>query len=288
MAFMKKDQKEELNNILELILDCKIRVVNYSKKEILLNNNRVLVGKELSSFFTIVKRAKQGHIGLTAKNVDVVYGYDDELKKAIKKQISFLNTRWKNKSPWNKGLTKETDKRLLESSKRMLTNENPSIKYGYSNNTKIKQSITMKRMILEGSFTPNSNNRLCFKKINYNGKNYRSSWEVCFAQINPEYEYETFRLLYNKNNKSTVYIVDFICHTKKIVVEIKPKNIMRKEVNLVKENALKEWCIKNNYEYQWWNEDTFKEKYHLLNLSELPEIVVLRIKGLNNEINKKN
>lgn len=58
----------------------------------------------------------------------------------------------------------------------------------------------------------------------FDNKRYRSSWEALYQYHNQYAEYETLRIQYLLDNKNRVYIVDFIDHINKLVIELNLKN----------------------------------------------------------------
>jgi len=216
------------------------------------------------------------------KNKDkVLLNLDDYYKESGKSRSESLK-KWKDSGgqPWNKGLTKLDDERIMRSSLRMIGENNPIIKYGYGNEAKLKQSNNMKKRILSGQFTPNTNNRLTHFDIEYCGRRYRSSWEVCFHSLFPSYEYETLRIEYTYNDSNHIYIVDFVDHITKNVVEIKPSSIMKKKIMQIKQSALKDWCSENGYIYTHWDENTFKLYSDEINLDLFCEEVKRKLYGI--------
>jgi hypothetical protein len=120
-----------------------------------------------------------------------------------------------------------------------------------------KQSNTMKRLILEGKFTPKSNNSNTYKNLPLNtptGKiNFRSTWEIIFYVFYNDVKYlfyEKLRIPYVYKNENHTYIVDFIDENKKIAYEIKPNFKNEKLINKIKEKELIKWCKINNYQYK--------------------------------------
>lgn len=189
--------------------------------------------------------------------------YDARL--AANAKMRLLHPEWKDKFiskkgriPWNKGVKGPRNsfygKRRTEEEKRKLSEArkgpgNPMYGTHMTEEAKLAKSNMMKQRILNGEFTPNSNNRFTQKNVPYKDKKFRSSWEVLFYALNPDYQYEKLRIKYaGKDSKDHVYIVDFVNHEKKIAVEIKPKELLNKQNNDIKINALKQWCIDNKYE----------------------------------------
>lgn len=135
-----------------------------------------------------------------------------------------------------------------------------------SNETRIKLSNHMKRLIQNGILTPCITDTWTKQRIYYKDKKFRSSWELCFYLLNPHCEYEKVRIPYIKNNgKNGNYIVDFIDSEKKILYEIKPKELFKAdEENYLKEKAAIEWCNKNNHNYELISEVYFKANFKRL------------------------
>lgn len=149
---------------------------------------------------------------------------------------------------WNKGLTKDTHQSLKKLSDERKGSGNPMFGIDYPNSTKKKQSKTMREKILSGEFTPQTNNRNTHWDTIYCGQKYRSSWEALYQYHYPNHEYEKLRIKYLYNGKQSVYIVDFICYTSKVVIEIKPKSITKLNKKFhAKLAALNEWAIKHDF-----------------------------------------
>lgn len=108
-------------------------------------------------------------------------------------------------------------------------------------------SELMRQRILSGEFTPNSNNRNTHWESSCCGKKYRSSWEALYHYFYPEAEYEQLRLTYEIDSVTKIYIVDFIDHTRKVVCEVKPAELLDTPVMRCKLEALCEWGVNNGY-----------------------------------------
>lgn len=150
-------------------------------------------------------------------------------------------------SPWCKDETKYTDKRLQKLSDNRIGTGNPMYGTTLSDESKDKKSKIMKQKILDGSFTPNSNNRNTHWDSSFDNKKFRSSWEAIYYSLHTEAIYESLRIPYNYNNKNYVYIVDFINHNTRAAIEIKPFALLNKDREKSKIVALKQWCYDNNY-----------------------------------------
>lgn len=144
------------------------------------------------------------------------------------------------------------------------------------NRVKNENSIRMKQKIKDGEFTPCSTNSWCHSryKIKFIQNNklvtkfLRSSWEVIFQLLNPNLLYEKLRVQYiGKDNKLHNYIVDFIDIDNKIVYEVKPDSCKEVRDNILKNNALINWCKQNNYEMHYIDENYFQK--HIFNVSLL-------------------
>jgi len=177
----------------------------------------------------------------------------------------------KGRKPWSKGLTKYTSKSLAKMSKKLskhnknndpriakqtyenkMGQNNPMSRTKYkkdrSNMNKLKSNI-MKKLILEGKFTPKSENRLCHSKLEYKGKKYRSSWEIVFHYLNPNMLYEKIRIPYKlKNGEEHIYISDFYDETTNTIYEIKPDKIYK---DLSDKMEAIETSIKQNTNYNY-------------------------------------
>lgn len=176
---------------------------------------------------------------------------------------SYLTTYRKEHSAWNKGLkrkngihgwcygkNKDNDERLMKLSLARMGDNNPS---SYKNRPDRsldikKQSETMKQKILEGTYTPNTENRLCHKLFVYDNKKFRSSWEVIFYYFHKDFEYETKRIKYILNNEEHIYISDFYDPITNTIYEIKPDRMM---YNIQKEKyeVIKNECINQGYNF---------------------------------------
>ena len=125
-----------------------------------------------------------------------------------------------------------------------------------------EQSIIMKRKILNGEFTPcvtNSwANSRCKLKIEGSIFKFRSTWEAMFWLIT-KHEYEKIRIPYiNEKGDNSSYIVDFVDEKNRILYEIKPMSLKDNYRNKLKEKYAIEWCLKNNYRYEFVTEKFFK------------------------------
>lgn len=194
-------------------------------------------------------------------------------RKSTKKRIAWNKGKKLHYDTWSKGKTKYDHPSLMKMSEDRKGELNPY--HSMSEESKIKMaekvSASMKLAIKEGRFTPKTENRLyrTTSKLIYNNKSYRSSWELGFQLLYPEFNHEKFRLEYflETENTNKIYIVDFINYDTKEVVEVKPLNLFNQDKNIIKENALIEWCKLNGYTYKRFTDiDMSINKNKLLNL----------------------
>ena len=124
---------------------------------------------------------------------------------------------------------------------------NPMYGRTHSEESKRKQSLRIKTLIQDGKFTPNSNNRQTHYDVTFNGVKYRSSWEALYHSYNPQAKYEELRISYTHDNEERIYIVDFVDHQKKLVVEVKPREMAKDKVFKAKWERLVDWAKNNGY-----------------------------------------
>jgi hypothetical protein len=168
---------------------------------------------------------------------------------------------------WNKGLTKNTNESLKILSQNRMGSGNPCFGKKYSEDHKKVLSELVKKRILDGKFTPYVTNSWCHSrirtKINNKIIHHRSSWESVFHILNPTLYYEKIRIKYiSQDNKTRIYITDFVDDDKKIIYEIKP-NSNRNDISvLIKEEAAMDWCKVNGYSYIYIDDSYFKKNYN--------------------------
>jgi hypothetical protein len=142
------------------------------------------------------------------------------------------------------------------------------------------QSKIIKDRIKNGEWTPNIHNRWTRwdAKITIGNitKKFRSSWEACFWFCNQSFEYEKIRV----HNKNSVVITDFVDEKNKIIYEIKPKALYRKEKNKI--NAIIKWCQLNGYSFFWLNEHNimkYIDKQKFVDSVNEPQLIKM-LKGI--------
>lgn len=278
----------------------RIRIDYMTTYYILLNSGYEIEGKkEKYKFF---KRIKNNY----KYNIDDIYAYDRfpyHIKKRIlsnagKKcqkiyghKIKNNNLNQKGGVPWNKGIknsingwckgkNKNNDYRLKRLSVYRTGIGNPMYGKRHSEEHKNKKSNHMKKLIENGNFTPNIHNSRTHMKTEVGGKKFRSSWEAAFYTMFPYYNYEELRIKYTIDDKEKIYIVDFISHDDKIAIEIKPSTIKKDKKFLLKENALKEWCNNNDYEYKLLTEEFFINNWEKIDFSRIDEKSVKNLKKM--------
>jgi hypothetical protein len=161
-------------------------------------------------------------------------------KKISKSKKSFYASK--------KGIktAKENGKKISKSLKKFHETEEGQL--ARKKSSEINSKI-MRQRIISGTFTPNSNNRNTHWDAYYNGKRYRSSWEALYQYFDPDAEYETLRIPYFFENKEYIYIIDFVNHKIKIVVEVKPKELLNDKKIQAKVDAAKKWCFEHDYQF---------------------------------------
>lgn len=282
--------KDKLNKIIKKY--AKIQVIEVSSQHIVLNN-----GVEITDS-SEVRKFKRRTINLQIeflKRFDHIYSGDEELSKnaskearsasavkggkqvqkkykdVIKKNLN-TGTPWNkgkkgSQVSWSKGLTKETDTRIFtHRSKGRTGDRNPMYGKKLTDNHKQKISKSVTEKIQSGQFTPNSNNRNTHWESTLDGKKFRSSWEAVCQYLYPGAEYERLRVPYICDTKRRIYIIDFIDHTHKLVIEVKPKEFQTGRIYHAKIAAAKDWCWKNGYEFRLFDRDdvrtTIIPEYH--------------------------
>jgi len=189
--------------------------------------------------------------------------------------------------PWNKGtkgnypysttVTAETKQKISQAN---IGSKNGMYGTVMSAEDKLHRSNIMKEKILNGTFTPNSNNRNTHWDAFYKNKKYRSSWEALYQYFDKDAEYETIRIPYVYNNKEHIYIVDFVNHDIKTLIEVKPEELMYDEKTKAKINAAKEWCTTNGYTVIIANKEYFINKKFPTNLDNFDENTQNKIRKL--------
>lgn len=146
-----------------------------------------------------------------------------------------------------------------------------------------KLSIIMKNKILDGTFTPKTENYKIFGMIEFRHKDeirkVRSLWELMFWIENEDLKYEKVRLKYFDplEQRERIYITDFYDATNNKIIEVKPKKYQDSRYH-----SKKQACIDNGFEFEVVDETYFsKFKHDPVMLRKLEECVINydKIKG---------
>jgi hypothetical protein len=152
-----------------------------------------------------------------------------------------------------------------------------------------KISVIIKKMIADGTFTPNITNTFTHwdaaVKVGKMKKRFRSSWEACFWLSNQHLDYETIRIPHiTEFGISKTYIGDFFDNKKKLLYEIKPKSFFIKYKH--KMDSIIEYCSKNGLKFIWINEfnilDYISKDACSKNINQYQKL----LKGIPNEVIK--
>ena len=260
---------ERFNNILKEH-NQHLQAEKITGKEVVLSNGLVLTSER--EVRLCKKRVFNGD-KVWKENFDRLYSVDEEQRKPIEKECKSLisvkggiNCQKKHKekikmnlnkgTPWNKGMKGNYPYSYpcSESTKKKIGDANRGEKNGmfgkkHSMAYKQEQSQRMRNLILTGKFTTNSNNRNTHWDSFYQSKKYRSSWEALYQYFDKEAEYEKLRIPYIFENKDYVYIIDFVNHKTKTLVEVKPHELLGDTKTQAKISAAKEWCSDNGYNF---------------------------------------
>lgn len=271
-VFMRYEKlKEKINKMLE-DYNQTIRVEEISSDMVLLSNGLLI--NDLKEVTKFKNRANKSSDDLKS-NWDDLYSLNENVRKETKRKLDYIkssnagkkaqrnygdkirkNLNTDGKGPWNKDLkgnypykpkfTEETRRKISLSKK---GKKNAMYGRRHSDEYKREASERVKQKILSGEFTPNSNNKNTHWQSTYNGKSYRSSWEALYQYFDPNADYEAIRIPYEYNDKTYVYIVDFINTYDNLLIEVKPKSFLNDEKTRAKIDAAKKWCQKHGYTF---------------------------------------
>lgn len=289
-------------------LNCKLqeyeqttRVIELGSTYIVLDNGCKLEHNERLKF---IRRIFNKKTNLWVKNIDSILSGDITVQ-AIKSKLASnggfaVQKQHKDKIkqnlntglPWNKGLTNLPGRPLSDESKLKISIANSGDKNGMfgvkmSDEKKKEKSELMKQLILNGKFTPNSNNRNTHWTSEFDGKKYRSSWEALYQYINPIAKYETLRIEYELNDIIQIYIVDFIDEVNRVLVEVKPKQLCSGDKFEAKMKALTNWANENLYTILMVDKDWILSQSIYIDYSRFDLQTAQKIRKLY-EIDKKN
>jgi len=193
----------------------------------------------------------------------------------IEKKMKGLKSLWADKERLNK-----RNKKIGSSNKIKMLEYHKNETSEHKNNRTQKQSHTMKKLIGDGKFTPNINNVYNGNVIIYDGKKYRSSWDLLFHLINPDIEYEKTLIKYvsSKDGEFHTYIVDFTDDKNKILYEIKPSGRQFDIKNIDKFKYADLWCKENGYVFIIIDEFYLKENTTMDIFLKVPKDIQRRLK----------
>ena len=287
---------DKINNILSSHQQ-KIRIVDWTGSTIILSDGQSLTRSDRSRF---IRRITSDKTDLWAKNTDNLLSglrTEKEIKSALSR-IGGLSCQQKHGDkiklnlntgvPWSKGLKGNYPYKFGPRSQKVkdkISEKNSGAGNGMygvrlSDADKQKKSVTMKKKILSGEFTPNSNNRNTHWDAELDGIRYRSSWEALYKYINPVAEYEVLRLEYLFETVTRIYIVDFVDHANKIVVEIKPKELCVGPRFEAKIKALRTWAKGNSYTALLVDQEWLLKNKVEVDYSRFNNIATIKIKKL--------
>lgn len=280
------------------------RIITMTPSTVILNTGHCFVENDAKKF---IRRIMNLKVEDWVKNIDLLLSggiSEDKIKhisfaiggKACqKKHGEKIKLNLNNGQPWNKGTKGQRigmhSPRSIEV-KQKISEKNKGSRngrYGYifSDEEKLEKSMHMKELILNGKFTPKSNNRNTHWESILDGVPYRSSWEALYKYINQNATYEKLRLSYNYSGRSKIYIVDFIDYVSKAVIEVKPKELCVGIKFAAKLDALTEWAKRHSYEVLIIDQKWFQKQTVKLDYSRFDEKTAYKIRKFY-EIEKKN
>lgn len=286
---------EKINNRLQEFLQ-NTRIIDASTNSLTLDSGAVLTGADARKFYRRI----------TGKTLEWVKNVDNLLsgtitEKDIKSKVASIggfavqmkygkdiSRRLNNGIPWNVGskgqrigtLGPRTEEVKAKISKKNSGSGNGMFGVKMSEADKQQRSHIMKQKILSGEFTPNSNNRNTHWNSYFDGKKYRSSWEALYQYSNKLAEYEKLRIEYEFEGISRIYIVDFVDHTQKIVVEVKPAELCSGLKYFAKKESLDKWASANGYTVIIATEEWLRCNIVVTDYSKFDERTVFKIKAL--------
>lgn len=279
---------EKFNKILKEHFQ-KLQAIKITGKEIVLSNGLNLISPQ---DIRLCKRRVMNGDKVWKEYFDEIYSLDKNQRDNAEKKCRSLTSvkggitcqkKYKekiklnlnNNNPWNKGMkgnypysypcSEETKQKISKSN---YGDKNGMFGKKLSVGQKYMKSQKMKELILSGQFTPNSNNRNTHWDSFYKHKKYRSSWEALYQYFDNEAEYETLRITYNFDNNDYIYIIDFVNHKTKTVVEVKPIELINDKKTQAKISAAQKWCNNNKYTFILADKNYFLSLSMPTNLTE--------------------
>lgn len=130
-----------------------------------------------------------------------------------------------------------------------------------------KSSISIKKIIEEGRFTPPITNTWTHwdSKIKFEDGTFikfRSSWEACFYYSNRHMVYETIRV----RGENKTYVSDFFDESTNTMYELKPRN--RYNIEIDKMTCLQNYCKETGIKFIWINESNILDYIDVDKLSK--------------------
>ena len=305
MRITKLDIINRLNSLLEQFGQT-TRIISLSNNEILLADGTKIISESSVRKFT--RRISNVKHTIWVENTDKLLANsitEAEIKsklfaiggKAVQaKYGALIRNNLNTGTPWNKNTKGNYLYSHLQSelTRKKIGKKNSGPANGMfgtnmSAEEKTKKSEHMKQLILDGKFTPNSNNRNTHWDASFDGTKFRSSWEALYAYLNETAEYETLRIPYTLHNTEFVYIVDFVDHSEKRVIEVKPRELCVGEKFEAKMRALAMWAAAGGYSVVIADRLYLQEqcKNTIIDYSKFDNKTATKIKALN-EISKKN
>jgi hypothetical protein len=279
-------------------------IISYSSNSIALSNGTILNDKEKSRF---VERVKNIRTNLWVKNIDNLLSgkiTEKEIRSELasiggksvqKKYGNIIKQNLNTGKSWNAGTKGQRIGTLGPRDQKVkdkISEKNSGTRNGMygtkmSEVDKKLRSNLMKKKILSGEFTPNSNNRNTHWDSTFNGAKYRSSWEALYQCINPIANYEKLRIEYTFGGDAKIYIVDFVDHINKQVIEVKPTELCTGEKFQAKMLALSKWATTHNYTIIMVDKQWLQSQPVEIDYTKFDGHTAKKIKTLY-EINKKN
>lgn len=261
-----------------------------------LNNGKEMTSDDRRNFLRRVRTTKHDY---WIERIDRIYGNNEEdaeiavaeVKSAAasiggkgvwEQHRESLISQWQGREPPNKG--KKMNPELLTRMRKIWTDpeyrkkcseikkgdKNPMYGKSHSEEYCAESSRRMKNKILKGEFTPNSNNRNTHWDAEYLGRKYRSSWEALYHAFDPEAKYEEVRIPYCFEGKERIYIVDFVNHYSRKLVEVKPRELAYDKLTQAKFEAARKWALDRGYDFVLADQGWLAEK-PMPNLSDFDQ-----------------
>jgi hypothetical protein len=281
-----------------------LRVTQWSGNSVTLSNGTMFIGNERGR---LSRRLFNKKTDLWLKKFDELYLHETFTVSQVKSRLAaeggkeaqrlsgdIIRNNLNTGIPWNKDLKGNypysypcSDGAKEKISEANSGEKNGRYGYVYSDEEISRMSETMSLKILSGEFTPNTNNRNTHWDTMYLGKKYRSSWEALVQHLKPNAKYEELRIRYQLGDKNKIYIVDFIDHVERVVIEVKPSRFRNDDEVVAKLTALKEWSISNNYDLIYADEYWIRSQPQPEDYSLFDEKTASKIKNIYRNINTK-